>query len=546
MNVVNLMLAQHKRAVVAVLILSILASLMGVGVLMFINGYLLHSTENLSLVLLSFIALLVVYLGLTTWAQISLTTLGHRCVYDLRRQLLKQIMDTDLVQIQALGKAKIMASLANDIRSVSYAFVRLPELLQGGLFILCASVYLCYLSPGLFLVTCLWLVATLGGGHWAVKKVYAHLNVMRAKEDQLYQHYESALDGHKELALNQARAARFYEHEFSADTQAHLHHIIRADNHHAFAGNWTNVMMLGAVGVIFYLTVFQGWASIQDATTIALTVLFIRTPLLTAVGAFPTLIQGQVSLQALAKLKLRPFEPEFQTTASLPHDWQQIHLQQLTYAYPASEGEPGFTLQPLDFTLKRGETVFLVGANGSGKSTLSMLLTGLYAPSSGQVWVDDVAINDGHRSAYRQLFSAVFVDFYLFRDLLDGEGMPADTELIEAWLQHLRMDKKAKISAGQLLETDLSQGQRKRLALLVAAIERRSVLVLDEWAADQDPHFRKVFYEQLLPLLKAQGHTVFAISHDDKYFHHADRVVQMAQGVLSPFPDAQSGIHVNF
>ncbi|MBP6861742.1 MAG: multidrug ABC transporter permease/ATP-binding protein [Neisseriaceae bacterium] len=546
MNVVSLMLAQHKRAVVLVLALSILASLMGVGVLMFINGYLLHSTDDFSRVLLYFIGLLVVYLGLTTWAQISLTTLGHRCVYDLRRQLLKQIMDTDLVQIQALGKAKIMASLANDIRSVSYAFVRLPELLQGGLFTLCAGVYLCYLSPSLFLVTCAWLLATLGGGHWAVKKVYAHLKVMRVKEDQLYQHYESALDGHKELALNRGRAARFYEQDFSADTQTHLHHIIRADNHHAFAGNWTNVMMLGAVGVIFYLTVFQGWASIQDATTIALTVLFIRTPLLSAVGAFPTLIQGRVSLQALDQLQLRPFAPEFAAASGLPLGWQQIRLQQVAYAYPSSSAEPGFALQPLDFTLSRGETVFLVGANGSGKSTLSMLLTGLYQPSSGQVWVDQQAIDDHNIGAYRQLFSAVFVDFYLFRDLLDGDGAPAATELIEAWLKHLRMDQKAKISANQLLETDLSQGQRKRLALLVAAIERRSVLVLDEWAADQDPHFRKVFYEQLLPVLKAQGHTVFAISHDDKYFHHADRVLQMKQGVLSGFSDAQSGTQINF
>jgi len=370
---------------------------------------------------------------------------------------------------------------------------------------------------------------------------------MRAKEDRLYQHYESALDGHKELALNRHRAAHFYEREFTDDTQTHLHHIIRADNHHAFAGNWTNVMMLGAVGVIFYLTVFHQWATIQDATTIALTVLFIRTPLLTAVGAFPTLIQGRVSLKALADLGLPAFTPDFHQGQALAASWQKISLKEVTYAYPStSAAEAGFALAPLNFTLQRGETVFLVGANGSGKSTLSMLLAGLYVPQSGRVWVDDQPIEADRLGAYRQLFSAVFVDFYLFRDLLDGLGEPVEASFVQTWLSHLRMQTKAKIANGQLLETDLSQGQRKRLALLLAALEQRSVLILDEWAADQDPHFRKVFYEQLLPILKAQGHTVFAISHDDKYFHHADRIIQMEQGVLSTLSDGQHTTEVNF
>jgi putative ATP-binding cassette transporter len=76
--------------------------------------------------------------------------------------------------------------------------------------------------------------------------------------------------------------------------------------------------------------------------------------------------------------------------------------------------------------------------------------------------------------------------------------------------------------------------------LLTAALEQRNILVLDEWAADQDPEFRKVFYERLLPILKAQGYTIFAISHDDKYFHLADRIVRMHQGVLQELSAADA------
>ena len=530
MNLLKLIMNQHRWAFVRMLLLTLASGILGIGVLMFINTRLMTLQDNLLGVLWQFVALLAVYLILATLAQISLTTLGHKCVYELRKQILKQIMDTDLARIQHLGKPKIMASLANDIQGITHAFVRLPELIQGGVFILCAGVYLGYLSPSLLAVTCIWIAATLLGGHWTVLRVYEHLKHLRDKENRLYQHYESALDGHKELSLNRYRAERFYDEEFDSNAQEHRHHIIRADNHHAFANNWTNVMMLGAVGFIFYLAIFHQWASIQDATTIALTVLFARTPLISAVGAFPTFVQGRVSLKALTDLGLQPFQSAFHPARSLPHDWQAIHLKNVTYAYKNETS--GFALAPLNFSLQRGETVFLIGKNGSGKSTLSMLLSGLYQPNSGEILVDTQKIDPETLPSYRQMFSSVFTDFHLFNHLLDGWGKDASDELIQEWLHQLQMQNKAEIAEKRLLNTNLSQGQRKRLALLIAALEQRSVLILDEWAADQDPYFRKTFYEQLLPILKAQGHTIFAISHDDKYFHHADRIIQMDQGVL--------------
>ena len=83
-----------------------------------------------------------------------------------------------------------------------------------------------------------------------------------------------------------------------------------------------------------------------------------------------------------------------------------------------------------------------------------------------------------------------------------------------------------------LSTTQLSQGQRKRLALLTAYLEDRSIYLFDEWAAEQDPEFRAHFYEELLPQLKAKGKTLLVATHDDRYFDLADMVVKMELGRL--------------
>jgi putative ATP-binding cassette transporter len=538
-NIVFRNLKQHIAALCIMIGLTVLSSLLGIAVLMFINTRLLNIQPEMTQVLMQFIVLLLVYLVISTLAQMSLTRLGHGFVYSLRKQLLKQIMDTSLPRIQEIGKAKIMASLASDIQSISYMFVRMPELVQGGMFIFAAGAYLVYLSPALSAMIVLWVAATLLGGYWTVQKVYGHLVFVREKDNALYQHYESAIDGHKELTLNRYRAERFYDTEFDANAKVHCTHMIRADDHHAFANNWTNAMMLGAVGFVFYLAYYHQWASIEDATTIAVAVLFIRTPLISAVGAFPTLLQGRVSLKSLDKLGLCAFESGFHQQKTLPEHWQTVRLDNVSYIY-GDKTHPGFALAPLNFTLRRGETVFVVGENGSGKSTLSMLLSGLYPVSEGAIYLDDERIDASNIDAYRALFASVFTQFHLFEHLQNGYGEDAPDQLIAQWLAHLQLDKKVRIEAHKILNRELSQGQKKRLGLLTAALEQRNILVLDEWAADQDPEFRKVFYERLLPILKAQGYTIFAISHDDKYFHLADRIVRMHQGVLQELSAADA------
>jgi putative ATP-binding cassette transporter len=94
-------------------------------------------------------------------------------------------------------------------------------------------------------------------------------------------------------------------------------------------------------------------------------------------------------------------------------------------------------------------------------------------------------------------------------------------------LAELELAEKVQVSGGAFSTTALSHGQRKRLALLTAFLEDRPIYVFDEWAADQDPHYREVFYRRLMPELKARGKTIVVISHDDRYYHLGDRIVKL-------------------
>jgi putative ATP-binding cassette transporter len=156
----------------------------------------------------------------------------------------------------------------------------------------------------------------------------------------------------------------------------------------------------------------------------------------------------------------------------------------------------------------------------------------LYQPKSGEILIDGDILKAEQWNEYRQLFSAIFSDFHVFRQLIDGQGEDANQAEIDEWLKRLGMDDKVTTENNRLSAVDFSQGQKKRLALLMAVLEKRDCLLLDEWAADQDPQFRHFFYNQLLPLLAKQGKTIIAITHDDHYFDGADRILKMDEGRL--------------
>jgi putative ATP-binding cassette transporter len=211
--------------------------------------------------------------------------------------------------------------------------------------------------------------------------------------------------------------------------------------------------------------------------------------------------------------------------------FSRLELANVVHSYHREAEDSHFVLGPIDLTFRPGEVVFLVGGNGSGKSTLAKILAGLYVPEAGEVRLDGALVTDKNRDEYRQLFSTVFSDFYLFDSFMGLQSRGLDEQARE-YLKQLHLSHKVRINEGTLSTTALSQGQRKRLALLTAYLEDRPFYLFDEWASDQDPLFKSIFYTRLLPDLKARGKTVLVITHDDKYFDLADRILKLDFGKI--------------
>ncbi|QNQ21129.1 multidrug ABC transporter permease/ATP-binding protein [Kosakonia sp. SMBL-WEM22] len=528
MELLLLVWRQYRWPFVAVLALSLASAAMGIGLIAFINQRLIESVDLSVAVLPEFLGLLLLLMAVTLGSQLALTTLGHHFVYRLRSEFIKRLLDTPVERIEQLGSASLLAGLTSDVRNITIAFVRLPELVQGIILTVGSCLYLAMLSGKMLLITAIWMALTIWGGFLLVSRVYKHMATLRETEDKLYADFQTVLEGRKELTLNRERAEHVFEKMYLPDAREYRHHIIRADTFHLSAVNWSNIMMLGAIGLVFWMANGLGWANTNIAATYSLTLLFLRTPLLSAVGALPTLLTAQVAFRKLKQFALAPYRPEFPRPQIFP-GWQTLELRDVTFKYQDND----FAIGPINMTLKRGELVFLIGGNGSGKSTLAMLLTGLYQPLNGEILLDGKPMAQDKPEDYRKLFSAVFTDVWLFDELLGPEGQQADPALVEKWLEQLKMSHKLELENGKILNLKLSKGQKKRVALLLALAEERDILLLDEWAADQDPHFRRDFYQVLLPLMQQMGKTIFAISHDDHYFIHADRLLEMRNGHLS-------------
>lgn len=510
------------------LLLNLVAGLLGIGTIAYINHYLLAQSALLER-LLQFFGLIICFLAVSISAQMLLIRLGQNFVFMLQKMLVKQILDTEFATIQELGKARLLASLSNDIRSLSFGLLRLPELLQGVLFVCCGGAYLFFLSNILFWLVVGWLFGVFAVGHFIFKNVHHNFRKAREYDDKIQENYHSVLHGHRELTLNQFRAKHYYHSDFIANASSKKHFIVRADTFNTIASNWSNIMLLALVGVILYLASAYSVCDMPTATTAVLVVLFLRAPINAALGGLPVILVAQVSLKKILSLQLAPYVQDFQIDSKFDN-WHTLTFKDVAFAYPK-----GFALQPVNLQIHRGEVVFCVGKNGSGKSTFSLLLAGLLSPTSGQIFVDNTALCAANLAAYRATISAIFGDFFLFTQALKDENW-AEQDTIDYWLKRLNLAHKVDVVAGQLSTTALSQGQRKRLALFIALLEERKLLILDEWAADQDPMFRKFFYRELLPLFKERGITIFAISHDEAYFDVADRILLAKEGIVCEIP----------
>jgi putative pyoverdin transport system ATP-binding/permease protein len=329
------------------------------------------------------------------------------------------------------------------------------------------------------------------------------------------------------LKLHRARADAFVAGELAPHVEAVRVQRTRGYMLHALAASWGNLLLFGFVGLTLFVLARLFHADAHVMSGYVLVFLYLIMPVEGLLAALPAIGSARIAFERIDQLEAA-LPPEPTSTAQNAAAFKSLTLEGVEHRYLRDAEDGFFTLGPIDLTFRAGELVYLVGGNGSGKTTLAKVLVGLYAPEAGRIVIDGKAVDDHCRAAYRQLFSVVFSDFHLFDSLL---GLPAHSEAAaRALLAALQLEHKVRIENGRFSTLDLSQGQRKRLALLVALLEDRPFYLFDEWAADQDPAFKDVFYRVLLPQLRMRAKTVLVITHDDRYFELADRIIKLDGG----------------
>lgn len=483
-----------------------------------------------------FVVLCLVTLAGRAAAGVGNSMIGQQIIAALRKDISARIVCAPIAAIERYKVHRLIATLNGDVDTVSAFTFNFSGFAIAFAIVIGCIVYMLVLSPLLFVLAAAAIALGLLFNRNASRRWTRHYEGVRGAQDELQKQYRAITEGAKELRLNRARRERVYGAQLSgaADTIADLK--TRAMRIFWATDAASSTLFFAVIGVLLVAQYRLG-VDPRVISGFVIVLLYVRGPVDQLASALPALGQAQVSFRRIAELSSQftsrePYlldDREGQAPEPLTVR-EDITLRAASYTYASNGDVVPFSLGPVDLTIQRGETLFIVGENGCGKTTLIKLLLGLYSPGAGQLLLDGAPVPAEQIDTYRQMFSAVFSDYYLFDDLV-----ARDPEMIaraQKWLEHLEIAHKVKIRDGVFSTIDLSAGQRKRLALVHAMLEERPVMMFDEWAADQDPTFRRVFYNEFLPELKRQGKTLIVISHDDRFFDTADRVIRLSGGKI--------------
>jgi putative ATP-binding cassette transporter len=530
-------LLKHARVTLWMLIAAGLAAgLFSAGLLALINRALTSRADPAWWLALAFVALTLGKVATSLGAQLLLVRFSQGTILDLSLTLARKLLDAPLRLLERRGSGHILTTLTDDVSAVTWAVQCIPQLAMNAAVVLGCGLYLAWLSWPLFAAVVLATAAGAAVYGWQHARAFSVIHRAREERASLFEHFRSLTQGLKELMLHQRRRDAFLHDEVRDAAQAYRRSNLTATTRYALAEAWVQLLYHALIALVLFAAPLAIKPTPEVLTGYVFAMLYLMSPLWSIIGTLPTVARGQAALMAIERLgvELDAHAIHARSTPAAPLlRAPAVALRALSFQYDVEpDAATPFRVGPIDLELHPGELLFVVGGNGSGKSTFVKLLCGLYPQVSGTIEVDRAPVTDATRVAYRELFSVVFSDFHLFRSLhgIDAQRVQRDAP---HYLHELQLDGKVQLQDGRYSTIELSQGQRKRLALVTAYLEDRPIVVFDEWAADQDPEYKRIFYARLLPELRERGKTVVVITHDDRYFHLGDRVLKLEDGQVA-------------
>jgi len=533
-------LYSYKWLIALAILLSVASAVAGVAIITLIEAQVSALSDNTggelkSVVLFGVAIVAVVVFGI--YSQYILTKLSAIVVFDVRKIVVRKLMGTSYENIEKIGGHRVYATLTDDVSSISEGLMLVPQFINSFATVVLCFAYLLYSSWQLFLVILTMIAVIVVVAYGLLIYGMIRQSKLRELDDELFAGFRDLVDGGKEISVNSTRKAYVHDKILLPVFEQIKKKTVGAELVFIALSSWSSALIFCVIGVIVFGSQYLfPDMPVSVVVSFMLIVFYLIDPLESIVDSVDELGEAIVAYKKIESLELADSDTySHQEDASnrIDENWKRIHLQNIGYAYEQETGYQ-FNIGPINIDIERGQILFLVGGNGSGKSTFAKLLCGLYTPTTGSILVDDVLVKkEVNGTSYTDLFSVIFSDFYLFKQVLTENGELAIDSAIDTHIQRMGLSKSVSAKDGVLTSVNLSQGQKKRLALVISFIENSSICIYDEWAADQDPEFRKLFYTTILPELKAQGKTLIVITHDEKYFHLCDRVLKFDNGQIS-------------
>ncbi len=545
MKIAWLLFRNDSRKTIAIVLFGLLSGAASTALIAAANNSLYSESQakySHWMLALAFTVAVVIKVGSNLTAGLLLGRRLQDITLTMCSGLCRKVAATPLPKLEEIGGPRVMTCLTDDIEALSNAIYSIPSLIIDLAMLAGCGIYLAWISRGAALAVAVLVVLVTLPYRFLVAKATVSIIRVRDSRDTLFQHFRSLVEGIKEIKLHNDRKNAFLEEDVDGTAKYIRQQNIKAMNRYALADGWSQFMYFILLGVVLFAFPSMYHVSPKTLTAYVFIALYMMGPILGLVGSIPSFIRGQASLDKLGQLDIALVNMGGASTTANSDSMADlerimpvstpplIEFRNVVFRRGGENNDNAFTLGPIDLTLHPGELLFIIGGNGSGKSTLAKVITGLYPPQSGEILVDGMPVTAGSQESFRQLYSAVFSDFFLFNRLVGLDHSREWAKRTNEYLNALDLAKVVKLDGARFSTTSLSQGQRRRMALLVAYIEDRPIYVLDEWAADQDPEFRQIFYMKLLPELKEKGKTVVVITHDDRYFHLGDRVIKLDYG----------------
>jgi putative ATP-binding cassette transporter len=480
--------------------------------------------------------LVALFLFIKTQQYVTITTTAEieAIIHRLRMRVMDHIRRSELLALESIGRSRIVAAITSDAAILTQASNMLAITAQGAVLIFFIAIYVAYLSLAALGTAAVIVVVAGIVFHMKNRRLSAEKQKSADWERRLYDRLTDFLDGFKEVRLNEARSDDLFDDAISVSrTAANIKIQSQAETFKLIVTSQASMyLLIGAV--VFVAPIFSdslGGSSLTNTTT---ALMFIVGACFGLVQSIPLMLSANAAADRIERLEAALQATVVSTEPRgivAPKHFEKIEMHKIMFRYLDKFSDTTFQIGPLDFTLRAGELVFITGGNGSGKSTFLRVLAGLYPPDSGEIALDGKRVNDDTRDEYRSLISAILADYHLFHRLY-GIADP-DSGEVDRLLTKFRLADKTELSEGEFSTLDLSGGQRRRLALIVSLLEKRPILLLDEWTAEQDPEFRIKFYHELLPEMMKAGLTVMVITHDDRYLDELNltaRRIRMDEG----------------